>query len=202
MSTDATPPDTTPSAMPPAGGEVIAFAYDRPRRTARPRWLPFRRSGRAVDIDGRAADPSDAPETRAYRPGSQRAFVVAADFAVTTRAATLGDAEALARAAARVLPALMSGDGPRCHIDARGRGGRLPTLMIDCQAGGVQHLDTLLRCLESISGVPLRAKIVIHDGARPTIRNWVGSWIDPITPLPTRRPGGRRGGPGVSPAAA
>jgi len=83
--------------------------------------------------------------------------------------------------------------------EPRGRDGALPAIMVECAAGDLRTLDTLLRSLESITGARLRAKVIIHGAERPYVRTWAGIWIE-------REVRGQHdpqaSGPPLSPAAA
>jgi hypothetical protein len=128
-----------------------------------------------------------AVQADAHRPDSEIAIVVQRDFAITVRAAAVRTAQPLAEAIGRVLQALVTPNHDRCRIEATARGLEVPSLVIDCPTGDAQTLDTLLRCLESIVGAALRAKVVVHEGTRARIRTWVGAWIEPEAPTPHPR---------------
>lgn len=185
----STPPRTTDTE--PTAPTVVNLADARDARGRRARWSPFRRSA-APDEQRR---PDEGASARAAR--WRTAFILERDFAVTVRAADLARAEALALAAGRVVPALLVGDGPHCHIRASGRDSSLPSLMVEGPGTDLQSIDTLLRCLESIAGTALRAKVVLDEGGHQRMRTWVGGWIDPEDPAP-----GRQAPPHLSPAAA
>lgn len=161
----------------------------RPRRT-RERLAAFRRTTLS-DAVGRVA--------RSGRPPVHAAMLVDRDYAITVRTASMTDAQDLAQAIERMVPALITPGFRRCRIEARGRDESLPMIMVECAAADAQALDTLLRSLESITKTRLRAKVIVHGADRPYVRNWVGTWVE-------REPRGRQGtepaGPPLSPAAA
>ena len=171
----ATPPEETTAATTTG---VIGLVSARQPRT--------RTAGHTRGPARPARSLTDA-RADAQRPGSEIAIVVQREFAVTVRAAAVRAAQPLAEAIGRVLQALVTPGGPRCRIEATSRSADLPFLVIECPTGDAQTLDTLMRCLESIVGAALRAKVVIHEGARARIRTWVGAWIEPERPIPRPR---------------
>ena len=62
------------------------------------------------------------------------------------------------------------------------------TIMVESSAGDPQTLDTVLRCLESIAGAPMRAKVIIHEPNRTHVRTWAGI----VGRARVRRPPSRR----------
>ena len=171
------------------------LAHVRPTHPQRTTWSPVR----AAAASGHHARTTP---TAARRPESQTAFVVQRAFAITVRGPSLANAQTLAQAIERVLPALLAPSRQRCHIEATVRGEEIPTVVIDCPGADPQTLDTLMRSLESIAGVALRARLVLIDGARAHVRTWVGAWLEPFGHGPADRPGPPHGGPRISPAAA
>jgi len=196
-----TGPNTPPAAAggtPPEDegvvdlGRVRAARAGRPARSrgARERLAALRRTTLS-DAVGRVA--------RTGRPAVHAAMLVDREYAITVRTAALSDAQELAHAIERVVPALIAPGFRRCRIEARARDAELPMIMVECAAGDAQALDTLLRSLESITGTHLRAKVIVHGADRPCVRNWVGTWIDRE---PRRGHDPKLAGPPLSPAAA
>ena len=183
------------NATGPGDGDVVDLAKVRAQRASRPRRARERLSAlrrtTLSDAVGRVA--------RTGRPPVHAAMLVDREYAITVRTTSITDAQELAQAIERVVPALIAPGFRRCRIEARARDGELPMLMVECAAADAQALDTLLRSLESITDTPLRAKIIIHGSDRPYVRNWVGTWID-REPRLTPDPG--LAGPPISPAAA
>jgi len=183
------------NGTPPGAGGVVDLARVRADRASRPRRARERLSAlrrtTLSDAVGRVA--------RTERPPVHAAMLVDREYAITVRTSSVADAQELAQAIERVVPALIAPGFRRCRIEARARDGELPMLMVECAAADAQALDTLLRSLESITGTPLRAKVIIHGADRPYVRNWVGTWIDRE---PRLRPDPGLAGPPISPAAA
>jgi hypothetical protein len=194
-----TAPPAAPGSTPPQGDPPVDLAQaraarggrtGRPRLAARTRLAALRRTTLSEAV-GRVA--------RSGRPAVHAAMVVDREYAITVRTSALADAQDLAQAIERVVPALIAPGQRRCRIEATGRDRDLPAIMVECAAGDAQTLDTLLRSLESITGTALRAKVIIHGADRPYIRNWVGTWIDRE---PRRRSDSGLAGPPLSPVAA
>jgi hypothetical protein len=188
-------PPAAAGGAPPEHGGVIDLGKARAARAARPRSARERlaalRRTTLSDAVGRVA--------RNGRPPLHAAMLVDREYAITVRTASLADAQELAQAIERVVPALIAPGFRRCRIEARARDAELPKIMVECAAGDARALDTLLRSLESITGTRLRAKVIVHDADRPFVRNWAGTWIDRE---PRRGHGPEPGGPPRSPAAA
>lgn len=194
-----TAPPAAPGGTPPQGDPPIDLAQARaarrrgaggPRRAARERLAALRRTTLSEAV-GRVA--------RTGRPLVHAAMLVARDYAITVRTASLTDAKELAEAIERVVPALIAPGQRRCRIEATARQGGLPAIMVECADDDARALDTLLRSLESITGTALRAKVIIHGVDRPYVRTWVGTWIDRE---PRRHADPGLAGPPLTPAAA
>ncbi len=216
MSSDAaprlgtTPPTTPPDDMTAAtAAGVTGLVSARQPQTRTATWSPVG-MGRMGDEPhsgdehgpGRPSGPVAEAQTDAHVPDSEIAIIVQREFAVTVRASAARVAQPLAEAIGRVLQALVTPGGPRCRIEATSRNADLPSLVIECPTGDARTLDTLMRCLESIVGAALRAKVVTRDGTRARIRTWVGAWIEPERPTPHPRPLRPRVRPSAPPAAA
>ncbi len=191
----STPP-AAGGTPPPGDPPVVDLAQARKRRARRPRTgarerLAALRRTTLSEAVGRVA--------RSERPIVHAAMLVDREYAITVRTSSLVDAQELAQAIERVVPALIAPGHRRCRIEATARQGALPAIMVECAAGDSQALDTLLRSLESITGTALRAKVIIHGADGPYVRTWVGTWIDRE---PHHRKDSGLAGPPLSPVAA
>jgi len=195
--TGSSSPPTPPGGTPPSDDPpVVDLATARTRRAARPRSGACRR---LAALRRTSLSEAVGRVARSGRPVVHAAMLVDREYAITVRTSSLADAQELAQAIERVVPALIAPANRRCRIEATARQGELPAIMVECAAGDAQTLDTLLRSLESITGTALRAKVIIHGADRPYVRNWVGTWIDRD---PHHRTDPGRAGPPLSPIAA
>jgi hypothetical protein len=153
------PPATTPST-------VVDIASARPRRGTRERLRALRR-GTVARVTG------------ADRQRLHAAMAVERDYAVTVRTTSLATARHTVEAIGRMIPAVVSPGPHRCRIEAIGQGPETMALMVESAASDPQTLDTVLRCLESITGAPVRAKVIIHEPHRTHVRTWAGDWVEP-----------------------
>jgi len=148
------------STTPTARGEVVPLDRIRARRTTRDRLRALAR-------------PS------ARREPLHAAMAVERDYAVTVKTTSTAIARQTVEAIVRMVPAVVGSGYHRCRIEATAQGSTPMAIMVESAAGDIQTLDTLLRCLESIAGVPLRAKVIIHEADRTHVRTWSGSWVEP-----------------------
>jgi hypothetical protein len=161
-----------------ARGEVIPLERVRTRRTTRDRLRALTR-----------------PSTR--REPLHAAMAVEREYAVTVKTTSPAAARRTVEAIVRMVPAVVGSGYHRCRIEATTQAPVPMSIMVESAAGDIQTLDTLLRCLESIAGSPLRAKVIIHEADRTHVRTWSGAWVEPD-------PRGHRKGANVplAPAAA
>ena len=158
------PPDTDSGSAP--GVVDISSARARPRRSTRDRLRALRR-----DTVARVAGGS--------RESVHAAMVVERDYAVTVRAGSLATARHTVEAIGRMIPAVVASGPHRCRIEAVAQGEEPMSIMVESAAADSQTLDTVLRCLESIAGGTIRAKVIIHEPQRTHVRTWAGSWVEP-----------------------
>jgi hypothetical protein len=173
-------------AEPGADTGVVDFASARPRRSTRERLQALRR-GTVERVTGGARAPMHA------------AIAVERDYAITVRTPSLATARHTVEAIGRMIPAVVSAGHHRCRIEAVAQAETPMTIMVESAAGDPQTLDTVLRCLESIAGAPLRATVIIHEPNRTHVRTWAGTWVEPEPR--GRRTGGAPDAP-LAPAAA
>ncbi len=153
-------------AEPPADTGVVDIASARPRRSTRERLRALRR-GTVERVTG------------STRPVMHAALAVERDYAITVRSESLATARHTVEAIGRMIPAVVIPGQHRCRIEAVAQGGTPMAIMVESAAGDPQTLDTVLRCLESIAGAPLRAKVIIHEPNRTHVRTWAGTWVEP-----------------------
>lgn len=175
----------TPAAAAADTG-VVDITSARPRRSTRDRLRALRR-GTVERVTGTP------------RPPLHAALAVERDYAITVRAASLATARHTVEAIGRMIPAVVTPGQHRCRIEAVAQGEAPMAIMVESSAGDPQTLDTVLRCLESIAGTPMRAKVIIHEPNRTRVRTWAGTWVEPEGR--GRRLGGAPGAP-LSPSAA
>jgi len=161
----------TPAASAADTG-VVDIASARPRRSTRERLRALRR-GTVERVTG------------STRPPVHAALAIERDYAITVRTESLATARHAVEAIGRMIPAVVTPGQHRCRIEASAQGETPMTIMVESAAGNPQTLDTVLRCLESIAGAPLRAKVIIHEPNRTHVRTWAGTWVEPES-------GGRR----------
>ena len=153
-------------AQPPADTGVVDISSARPRRSTRERLRALRR-GTVERVSG------------STRPAMHAALAVERDYAITVRSESLATARHTVEAIGRMIPAVVSPGQHRCRIEAVAQGETPMAIMVESAAGDPQTLDTVLRCLESIAGAPLRAKVIIHEPNRTHVRTWAGMWVEP-----------------------
>jgi hypothetical protein len=107
---------------------------------------------------------------------------------VAVRAETSRQAGALAEATARVVRAVETGEADPCRLRASPRSGPLPTIVVEARLGGWVSLDTVLRSIESLVGLPVVASASLDPVRQGRERRWRQGWAG--------RPPARAVGPG------